>query len=91
MKEKHGNKIKIKEFIIYYYETQRGWAIVIMPDEVRIDSFHGFSHMHYYQNDTTQRKIKINSLEDALKIVINYLIENDALIKEELEGELKWL
>jgi len=60
-----------------------------MPDEVRIDNFHGFPHMHYSLNDTDHRKIKINTLNDALRIVVNYLIENDVLIKEELEGELK--
>ncbi|KZX10143.1 hypothetical protein [Methanobrevibacter curvatus] len=89
MKEKHENKIKIKKYLIYYYETKRGWAIVIMPDEVRIDNFHGFPHMHYFAGDNNHKSIKTNTLTEALAIIINYLTKNDELIKEDLKEELK--
>ena len=37
-----------------------------MPDGMRIDSFHGFSHMHYFSKDNNHRPIKRDNLMDAL-------------------------
>jgi hypothetical protein len=81
------SSIEIKDYKIYYRETVRGWAVAIMPNKIRIDNFHGFPHIHYSLKGKHQ-PIKTGTLTEALKIVLNYLSENDELVVEDLKNEL---
>lgn len=82
-----NNTIEIKNYKIYYRETQRGWAIAIMPNNIRIDNFHGFPHMHYTLKGKHQ-PIKTKTLSESLNIVLNYLSQNDEINIEDLKKEL---
>ena len=42
-----NNKRRIYDRDVYKRKSKRGWAIVIMPDNIRIDNYHGFTHIHF--------------------------------------------
>jgi len=46
MKRRFERKTKFHEKTIYYDSSKRGWAIVIMPDSIRIDNFYYPAHLH---------------------------------------------
>ena len=70
--KREDNTIEIKNYKIYYRETQRGWSIVIRPNNIRIDNFHGLPHIHYTLKDK-HTLIKTESLTESLIIVLDYL------------------
>ncbi|MCL2115989.1 MAG: hypothetical protein FWH29_07195 [Methanobrevibacter sp.] len=55
MAEKYGKTIHIQE-------SQRRWAIVIMPDEIKIDNYHRPAHIHM-ELDGIHIPTKYNDLE----------------------------
>ena len=79
-----SKKIKIKKSQIFYRETQRGWAIVIMPNKIKIDNFHGFPHIHIKNKET----IKTKTLNKVLNIVVNYISLNNEINLEDLKNKL---
>jgi len=79
----HGKKV-------YLRETIRGWAIIIIPDKIRVDNFHGFPHIHL-TFDGEKIAIKYDDMNEIVMIIRNHLQKNKNLIKKELLEELLWL
>ncbi|MDR0900500.1 MAG: hypothetical protein LBM26_02465 [Methanobrevibacter sp.] len=50
MKNINSKIMTIEDKNVYFRESYRGWAIVIMPDDIRLDNFHGFPHIHFKAN-----------------------------------------
>lgn len=55
MKNEIRNTIKIADRIIYFRETERGWAIVVIPDNFKVDNFYHGVHIN---PDRTELTIK---------------------------------
>ncbi|KZX16340.1 hypothetical protein MBCUT_08920 [Methanobrevibacter cuticularis] len=58
-----------------------------MPDEVRVDNYHGFLHIHLSLNGD-KIPIKNNNRDEVFIIIRNHIIKNKDIIKKELLEEL---
>ena len=64
MKKNETDVFNIGEYSIYRKKSLRGWAITITPINIRIDTYHGFPHIHYSLKGN-HHLIKINDLDEA--------------------------
>jgi len=74
---KHGKDI-------YYRETPRGWAIVIMPDKIRIDTYDKEAHIHFGLRGI-HIPIKYNEIYTVGFIIIMHLNKYKKINKEKLK------
>ncbi len=88
MKDQSSEQLRLHDKMIYRRRSKRGWAIVIMPDNVRIDNFHGFPHLHLTEKGNHE-PIKYDSFDTVINIVIDHIERNRKLNKEKLILELK--
>ena len=77
---KHGKKI-------IFRDTLRGWTIVIMPDEIRIDTYNKPAHIHT-KNKGIHIPIKYKDYGEVGLIVELHIERNKCVKLEELMGEL---
>jgi len=87
MKVDNTIKRKVGNYDVYERISNRGWAIIIMPSGIRIDTFHGFSHIHFSPNGK-KHKINVNDMESALSIIDEHIFINTLIDKEKLLEEL---
>ncbi len=87
MKNENSNQITHHDKIIYWRRSKRGWAIIIMPDNVRTDNFHGFSHIHM-QVKGEHEPIKYDDFETVYNIILDHIERNKGINKKELRLEL---
>lgn len=76
---------------IYDRESPAGWAVVVMPDHILIDSYHGESHVHTNPADRARdRKIPIRpqGQEEVLRIVQCHIEANRGIDRPRLLREL---
>jgi len=87
MKKESRVQFKILDKNIQIRKSQRGWAMTILPEGVRIDNFHGFMHIHLElggkKHPTIDDKVKIREL------VKKHIEKNNKIIKKELREELR--
>ncbi|MDR0900046.1 MAG: hypothetical protein LBM26_00130 [Methanobrevibacter sp.] len=81
--------IKLKKYgkIIYTGKSIRGWKIIIMPDEIRIDDYYKPSHVHV-QNKGIHIPIKYKDYEETGLILELHLKKNKGINLKELIEEL---
>lgn len=91
MKEKDQITIDLHGKILYKVKYKINWSIVIIPDNILIDNYHGKGgHIHYDpKKHEIQEKIKTNDLEEAYTIVYNHVDNNKGLKLNQLRKELK--
>ena len=82
-----SEKITIQDTDIIQYMSQRGWAIVIMPDNLRIDNHHGFVHIHFNLRGE-KIEIKETNLDILFDIIVENVTKNKKLNLDELRGDL---
>jgi len=83
MKEKHQTVIEKYNKQVYGSYTKKGWAIVIMPDDILIDNYHhGYPHIH-----PEREEIKTKTLEDTLNHVLIHLEDNKGINLKKLREE----
>ena len=87
MKINETSVMKIGEYTLYRKNSPRGWAITIIPINIRIDNFHGFPHIHYSLKGK-HHLIGINDLKRAYEIVVGHIENNEKIYKEKLTEEL---
>ena len=75
--QKHGKDI-------YCHESQRGWAIVIMPDKIRVDTYDKEPHLHFGLKGI-HIPIKFNELEIVGLIIILHLNKYGKINKKRLK------
>ena len=46
MKDESRNTIKIASRTIYFRTTEHGWAIIVMPDNFKVDNYYHGVHIH---------------------------------------------
>lgn len=71
MKDHDSTKYKVHDRIIYRKLSKRGWSIVIMPDGIRLDNFHGYPHIHW--NKDHVEEIIYDDYEMVLEIIRWYI------------------
>ena len=81
--QKHGKIIK-------FHETMRGWAIIIRPDNIRVDNYNKPAHLHV-KSKGIHIPIKYQEQEEAGLIIELHLDRNEGLDLKELMKELIWL
>lgn len=87
MKNRDSNQLELHDKIIYWRKSRRGWAIVIMPDNVRTDNFHGFPHIHM-EFKGKHEPIKYNNFDTVYSLIIDHIERNKGINKKELRLEL---
>ncbi|MDR0774697.1 MAG: MarR family transcriptional regulator [Rickettsia sp.] len=87
MKRDNTEKTKIGNYDVYEREGYRGWAIIIMPDGLRIDNYHGFPHIHFTHKGK-KHKINTNNMEKALEILYNHIWKNEIINKKKITGRI---
>ena len=88
MKRRNRTKEKFYEKTIYYDASKRGWAIVIMPDSIRIDNFHLPTHFHV-EVYGIHIPVKYKEMDEVGLILRYHIAKNDGKINlKELKKEL---
>lgn len=87
MKKSEIAVFEIGDYKIYQKNSLRGWAVTIMPINIRIDNFHNFPHIHYSLKGK-HIPIKINDMIMVIEIVKKHILENGKIQKEKLKEEL---
>lgn len=88
MKERNRMKSNFHEKIIYYDKSKRGWAIVVMPDSIRIDNFYLPTHLHV-KIYGIHIPIKYKEMDEVGLILKRHIARNNGKINlKELKKEL---
>jgi hypothetical protein len=76
---------------IYIVKAIGGWSLIIMPDEIVLDDYHGKkSHIHPNPEEHEKEiQIKHDTQEKNLNIIVSHINKNKSLIIKELIRELK--
>ena len=88
MTRKKKNQIPIGDKILYKVKTPNGWSIIIMPDNILIDNYHGGkAHIHPDpQNHTYRVELSIHDCEKIYELIKDYLnVTNNFDIEELME------
>ena len=76
-----GNHIKVRQ-------SEKGWAIIVIPPHVRIDNFMDYVHIHFTPKGE-KFEVKEKNFEEIYGIVHLHLKRNKKLIEDKLLEELK--
>jgi len=87
MKQRTENLLERYGKTIYISKTKKGWAIVIMPDEIRIDNYYKPTHLHPEQQGI-HIPTKYTDLETVGLIVECHLNKNKGINRKKLMEEL---
>lgn len=68
-------------------ENEDLWAINILPDDILIDNYHGYPHIHINKN--RKMKISIQNLDKIFFKIINHINMRKGLDKYKLLDELR--
>jgi hypothetical protein len=86
MKDQNSTKYKVHDRTIYRKYSQRGWSIVIMPDGIRLDNFHGYPHIHW--NKDHVEEIIYDDYETVLNIIRGHFTRGKDINLSNLRKEL---
>ena len=83
--------LRIHGKTIYIVKATGGWSLIVMEDKIILDNYHNKgSHIHFNpENHKDEMKIKHNSQEKNLNIIVEHINKNKKLIIKELIKELK--
>lgn len=86
-----GNSLGIScnEKTIHWRRNKTGWALVIMPDSIRIDDNHGYCHIHL-KCKQDYHTIQDDSFEAIYQKIVNHIVENNEINMDKLKKELKF-
>jgi len=87
MKEQERDKIVYMDKHIHIARSKRGWGITILPDGIRLDNFHGFSHIHLTL-DGDHHHIKYDNADEIIVFLLNHIDKNKGIDIEKLKKEL---
>ncbi|PKL66258.1 MAG: hypothetical protein CVV28_11710 [Methanobacteriales archaeon HGW-Methanobacteriales-1] len=73
---------------IYWTKGERGWSMVIMPESIRIDNFHGYCHIHLHEKKN-YHTIKDDTFDNIYNLLVEHLERNKGIDVSELEKELE--
>lgn len=77
--------------VIHDRESPAGWAVVVMPDYILIDNYHGEPHIHTNPRVRARdRKVSIRTMdrEEALRILLAHIEANRGINRRKLLRKL---
>ncbi|MCK9152288.1 hypothetical protein [Methanobacterium alcaliphilum] len=77
------------EKTIYWRRNKKYWAILLMPDNIRIDNNHGYCHIHL-KNKKNHHPLKNDSFESIYQIISDHIQENNQIDMDKLKKELDY-
>lgn len=91
MSRKVQNKILIGDKMLYNVNTPNGWSIIIMPDNILIDNYHGNkAHVHPDpKNHGIRVELGQQSPDKIFEIIKDYLNVSSIFDLDELMEMLK--
>lgn len=87
MKNYSSHHSRFQDKTIYRIVSKRGWTIVIMPDNIRLDNFHGFPHIHM-EGVENHLPITYNDFKTVDNLIMDHIDRNTGINKKELLMEL---
>jgi len=87
MKKVNRTDFKIQGKKLVIRESTRGWAITIIPDNIRIDNFYKPTHMHLKPKGIHMPS-KYKEMEEVGLILILHIIRNRKIDINELKEEI---
>jgi len=87
LKETNKQKFQRHEKDIRVHETPRGWAIVILPDKIIIDTYNKPAHIHT-KNRGVHIPVKYKDYDEIGLIIELHIERNKGLNLKELMEEL---
>ena len=89
MKKVSKTNLKIHSKKIIIRESKRGWAITIIPDNIRIDNFYKDTHMHL-KPEGIHIPSKYKGMEEVGLVLVLHIIRNKKINLNELKEEIIW-
>lgn len=83
MKNENRTILKIADRIIYFRITERGWAIVVIPDNFKVDNFYHGVHVH-----PDRAELTIKDPEVIYDIIYRHILREGKIIEYILRKEL---
>jgi len=83
MKNENRRTVKIGSCIIHYRQAPRGWAIVVLPEQFKVDNYYHGVHIH-----PDRKEIPISDPEIIFNIIFNHITREGRLIEEKIRKEL---
>ena len=83
MRKESRSKIEIGMCTIHYRKAPRGWAIVVMPDNFKVDNYYHGVHVH-----PDREVIPIKDPDVIYNIIYNHIWREKRLIEAKLRKEL---
>jgi hypothetical protein len=89
--DKEQTTLHIKGKTIYIVKASGGWSLIIMEDNIVLDNYHGKGgHIHPDPKEHEKEiKIKHDTQEENLNILISHINKNKGLKLNKLIEELK--
>ncbi|KUK73387.1 MULTISPECIES: hypothetical protein [Methanobacterium] len=83
MKNESGNSVQIASRTIYFRITERGWAIVVMPDNFKVDNYYHGVHIH-----PDRKQLSIHDPEIIYEIIYQHIIREGKIVEDKIREEL---
>jgi hypothetical protein len=83
MKDEFKNTVKVIDRIIYFRETERGWAIVVIPDNFKVDNFYHGVHIH-----PDRAELPLQDPEVIYDIIYEHILREGRIVEHILRKEL---
>lgn len=74
MRKGTNEKTQIGNRTFIYRKTERGWAIIVMPDRLQIDNYYHGVHIH-----PDRAELRITDPEILKEIIINHILEENRI------------
>lgn len=79
-------RYKIKDNIVFWNEKNNSWIIIIFPEFIQIDNWHGYPHIHI---NGERKKISLNDSYKVFMKVMAYIERKSVVNLNELLLELR--
>ncbi|CEA13969.1 hypothetical protein [Methanobacterium formicicum] len=83
MKDESRNSVHIASRTIYFRVTERGWAIVVMPDNFKVDNYYHGVHIH-----PDRKQLSIHDPEIIYEIIYQHIIREGKIVEDKIREEL---
>ena len=83
MKTENRQKITVANCTIHYREAPRGWAIIVMPENFKVDNYYHGVHVH-----PDRKQIPIKDPDIIFNIIYEHIIRERRLIEDKIRKEL---
>jgi hypothetical protein len=83
MRKEVRTKIEIGKYHVHYRKAPRGWAIIVMPNQFKVDNYYHDVHVH-----PDRKVLPIKDPDIIFNIICLHLEREKLLIESKLRKEL---